>query len=184
MPSRRGNRVKNQGSIICMAARKPTVELLEQHALGQGCTCAPQVHGCCFMPQQMPVLFVSKEVFEVRRMEGTFSAFQRMGVRMVMDEEVKAAFSQLCLNCARHYMQITREQAQQTVLCKGVIPEKNAWRGMESQDTWRPPKADGKKPLMCNLVVQGTRCSEGNDKPLLSLSDMTTAKSIKTFKSQ
>lgn len=72
----------------------------------------------------MPVLFVSKEVCEVRRME-TFSAFRRMEVRMLMAEEIEAAFSRLGLSCARHYMQITRERAQQTVPHKGILPEKN-----------------------------------------------------------
>lgn len=61
----------------------------------------------------MPVIFVSKEVCEVRRMEGTFSAFKRMEARIVTAEEVKAAFSCLGLSCAQRYVQITREQAQQ-----------------------------------------------------------------------
>uniref|UniRef100_A0A8B9MLL6 Secreted protein n=1 Tax=Accipiter nisus TaxID=211598 RepID=A0A8B9MLL6_9AVES len=54
--------------------------------------------------------FFSKEVGEVRRME-TLSAFQWMEVRMIMGEEIKAAFSHLGLSCTQHYMQITRQWA-------------------------------------------------------------------------
>lgn len=54
--------------------------------------------------------FFSKALGEVRRME-TLSAFQWMEVRMIMGEEIKAAFSHLCLSCTQPYMQITREWA-------------------------------------------------------------------------
>lgn len=43
-------------------------------------------------------------------------------------------------------------------------------------DTGCHPEADGKKPVMCKLTVQEPRCSEGRDKPLMSLSDIMTAK--------
>lgn len=77
---------------------------------------------------------------------------------MLMAEEVKTTFSCLGLSCSWHYMQITGEQPQ-TVPDKGVFPEKmheEEWslRACEA-DTECPPKADGKKRLMCYLTVQG-----------------------------
>lgn len=68
---------------------------------------------------------VSKVVCGVRRMEGIFSAFQGMEVRMLTAEEVKTVFSCLGLICAWHYMQIMRQQVQ-TVPYKGIFPEENA----------------------------------------------------------
>ena len=85
------------------------MELLEQRVLGQGCICAPQPVGTASGLSRC-LCFLSAKKCEVRRME-TFSAFRRMEVRMLMAEEIEAAFSCLGLSCAQHYVQITRERA-------------------------------------------------------------------------
>lgn len=109
MAYRRGNGVKNQESIInveqgslqyCSSSPMPWARvvyvLLSLWALPQA-----SADACAFF---------SKEVGEVRRME-TLSAFRWMEVRMIMGEEIKAAFSHLGLSCTQHYMQITRQWA-------------------------------------------------------------------------
>jgi len=91
---------RNQENIACVGARKITKETPEQHALGQGCIHGPESVGATSGPSRY--LWFLSEVCEVRKVEGTFSAFQSMEVRMLVAEEVKAAFSRPSLSCAQH----------------------------------------------------------------------------------
>jgi len=102
MPSSRVNGVKKPGEHCLCGSKEDYKGDAGAACLGPGLYTRSRVRGCHIRPQQIPVVFVRREVCEVRKVEGTFSAFQSMEVRMLVAEEVKAAFSRPSLSCAQH----------------------------------------------------------------------------------